>query len=162
MHTGLFQETLRCALTKAEVASRATELAIVQKRIEDNTDEAKATADAYKEKRKRLELERRSLAREVREESTFRPVECVQRFEKGMILTIRTDTGEQINERLATETEKQDELFGKEDPELPEVADPPAADDAGEDEPEGMGAEEEADGDGRGGEDDEDGEPPPW
>jgi electron transfer flavoprotein alpha subunit len=116
MHTGLFQETLRCALTKPEVAARATELAIRQKQIEDNEMEAKACADAFKQKRKMLELERRSLAREVREESTFRPVECVQRFEKGMILTIRTDTGEQIAERLATETEKQSELFGGQDP----------------------------------------------
>jgi hypothetical protein len=117
MHTGIFQETLRCALSKGEVASRATELAIVQKQIEDNELEAKATADSYKQKRKVLELERRSLAREVREESTFRPVECVQRFENGLIETVRTDTGETIATRIATESEKQTELFaGREDP----------------------------------------------
>lgn len=117
MHTGLFHETLRCALSEGEVASRANELAITQQSIEENETEAKATADDYKQKRKILELERRALAREVRERSTFRPVECVQRFEAGMIETVRTDTGETVSQRIATESEKQTELFGKEDPE---------------------------------------------
>jgi len=132
MHTGLFHETLRCALSKGEVASRATQLAIVQQQIEENEAEAKATADAYKQKRKVLELERRSLAREVREESTFRPVECVQRFEDGMVETVRTDTGETTSTRVATESEKQTELFGREDrdPDKREETDDPAAEDA--------------------------------
>ena len=111
MHTGIFQETLRCALTKPEVASRATEMAIVQKQIEDNETEAKATADAFKQTRKIMEAERRTRAREVREESTFRPVECIQRFEDGMIQTVRTDTGEVVADRPATESEKQTDLF---------------------------------------------------
>jgi hypothetical protein len=144
MHEGLFNQTLRCPLTAKEVAGRANELARIQKQIEDNETEAKSVADAYKQKRKGLEVRRRELAREVREESTFRPVECVQRYEDGLIQTVRTDTGEVIAERPATESERQTTIFERgagpdpADEDGREETDDPAAEDAAEPE-EGAG-----------------------
>ena len=114
MIKGLFQEVLRCELTGDEVAVRANQLAITQKDIEENEAEAKGAAETFKAARKRLEHARNILAREVRERSTFRQVDCQESFttEDGLVWVerIRQDTGEVVERRLATDTEKQKEL----------------------------------------------------
>jgi hypothetical protein len=115
MIKGVFQETLRCELTPGEVAERSGTLAIVQKKIEDVTAEAKGTAESFREVRKRLEADRTVLAREVREESTYRSIDCTERIVKRrgahFIERVRSDTNKVIGEpRLATEKEKQMEF----------------------------------------------------
>jgi hypothetical protein len=123
VYEGLYPKNLRCDLTPAEVAARADEGARVQQEIEGVITDAKEAAEAYGKKRKSLELRRSVLMREVRERSTYRDVECVQRLneETLMVEMCRTDTGEVYDQRPATEEEKQHTLPQADPPEF----DPP-------------------------------------
>lgn len=103
-----FEETLKCALTPSEVKERASRLAIIQREIEEEEDEKKATASNFANELKRLGLIRQSLARQVRDEATFRQVECIERInEQSEVERVRTDTGEIIKTRPATNDERQ-------------------------------------------------------
>jgi hypothetical protein len=56
--------------------------------------------------------ELRRLNGEIRDKSTYRPVQCERRYlyDQGKLVEIRCDTGEVISDRPLTEQEKQREL----------------------------------------------------
>jgi hypothetical protein len=117
MQSGIFQVTLKCALTADEVAARARGMAVCQQQIEENELEAKGVADSLKQQRKRLEAQRGIYALEVREESTFRQVDCVERLSEDgeSVETVRGDTGKVVDTRPAHDSDRERELPLEED-----------------------------------------------
>lgn len=117
MLTTKFEMTLKCHLTEDEVRARAQGLAIVQKEIEENEARKKDVDDRLKTEKKGLEHQRGVLAREVREETTFRPVDCIERIdaESEMVQTVRIDTGEIVQTRPAKDSDRQGVLVPRDD-----------------------------------------------
>lgn len=104
-------ELLPVKLTDDEVRDRGRELA---QRVEGRTKEIqdqKAEKDRMKKDLEDIEGDIARLSRVVRsgEEDHFVAVES--RLEGDMVVFVRTDTGEQLRSRQATESERQISLF---------------------------------------------------
>lgn len=108
--------TQREVLTKSKIAAKGMhEL----KSLED--DKAEVTKDyAEKIKKKRRDLD--TLASEVHTGTEVRPVECdlMPRWSEHMMDLVRPDTGEVVESRPMTHSEKQTEMSLRQ-PSLPEV-----------------------------------------
>lgn len=76
---------------------------------EEHREKGVALARALNE---RNELEARRLEYDVRDRSEERPVECeiVHNYEKSIVETVRTDTGEVVSTRPMLESERQRQL----------------------------------------------------
>ena len=108
-----FSESLMCSLSEPELAERADRAARLQYEADKITGEAKLTAKAAKERVEKIEAERRLLLSEVRTKQGYKPVECVSQadYVRGVLETIRTDTGEVLRSRKLTPEERQKKLF---------------------------------------------------
>lgn len=107
-----FTRDLFCALTEAEVAARAAELARITTELSQMEDKKKAAMSSYKDKIDRAIVDARSLARKVSERREMRTVECRLNFDYrlGRAYLVRTDTSEVLEERPLTAEERQPKL----------------------------------------------------
>jgi len=80
--------------------------------------EKKLNAQSFKDKIDTLDEDMRSLATTIRDGREYRPVECREEFnyERGIIEVMRVDTGEVVEQRRMTESERQGKLFEREQP----------------------------------------------
>lgn len=104
--------SLPCRLTDDELMKAGSDLATV---VEDITNEESRQTDQktqMKAKLTELDARRSQLAIKVRRREEFREVEVEIDFDyqRGMITEIRTDTGEQLNIRRMTDSERQQAL----------------------------------------------------
>lgn len=106
-------ELLAVKLRPDEVLQRGEVLATLLGRLEELSLEEKALKDTFKRRRETLETEVSDLSRVVRSKAEERAVlvETVGDFERGVAVSIRTDTGEVIRERDLTAAERQPALF---------------------------------------------------
>lgn len=107
-----FQQSLRCQLTKDEIAERANRAGHKHASIYTKEAELKAVVKHHKGIIETEEAELALLLREVRDESTYRQIECERQFDfnEKMYREVRIDTGEIINERKLLPSEAQMEL----------------------------------------------------
>lgn len=117
IRTERFEQSLRCQLTKEEIADRADRAAQLLEDRDHEEEELKAHAKHVKGKIERIEAEMRQHSNEVRTRSTYRDIECERIFDykSKRVREVRGDTGEVISDREMTEREKQMGLF--DDPE---------------------------------------------
>lgn len=107
-----FQRNLRVVLKNDEIVERAKRGAFLLGEIqqkEGERDAAKKQANAHIEE---LSSELHRLSLEVRDGAAYRDVACERRFlyRTGAVVEVRTDTKEQLHERVMTEPEKQLDL----------------------------------------------------
>jgi hypothetical protein len=94
-------KTLPCALTAAEVATRADELSVCLGKLETLDEERRAMLSAFKERTDMLASAVKRLAGIVRTRSEDRPVACSVHYdEKAFVVEwVRTDTNEVVAQR---------------------------------------------------------------
>lgn len=104
-----YQTSLKVELTPEQVADRADRAAQMIAERDAKEEEHKAAAKHSKSVIEALDAEIRRLSNEVRTRSTYASVECERRFNyaTGLLTESRTDTGETVNERRMTDSEKQ-------------------------------------------------------
>ncbi len=111
--TEKFRKTLPVKLTEDELAVRRDELvAEVQERAA--VDQVrKDSAAAYREQLKAHDAEIWHLARVIKDRAEDRLVECYEEpnHERGIMETIRCDTGEVVSARTMQQSERQVVLF---------------------------------------------------
>jgi hypothetical protein len=107
--TEYFSQNLRCDLTADEIAERAQQSARLVVTIDDLTASMKAEAKRRKSFIEEKEGELRRISAEVRDKATFRDIECERRFDyrMGIVVEVRLDSGEVLNERAMTHHERQ-------------------------------------------------------
>lgn len=110
-------KNLPCQLTDEEQRERGIELARTN---EDYASEEKRQADIKAELKAQLagiEARRTSLASIVRRKEEYRDVKVEEHYDyqRGVVVQVRTDTGEQIMRREMTEAERQAKLNFEED-----------------------------------------------
>lgn len=107
-------EKLPVQLSDEEVRLRGEELAAKRKEWEAVKAEAKAAAQAAKSQLDELDTDISELARVVRARTEWRDVEVIEQrdFDRGLVETIRTDTGEVVRSRAMTGGERQITLLG--------------------------------------------------
>lgn len=100
-------------LSAAEVAQRADDMAVKLAAIGELEERRKNVAAEFKEQIDTLRTEVGLLARQVRERSEQRDVECdlLLDFEAGTAELVRRDTGEVLGSRPLSPAEKQGNLF---------------------------------------------------
>jgi hypothetical protein len=105
--------TLPVTLTEPELLDRGQALAAERERFTASRAAAKAAATAAKDDMAEIEAEVDRLAGIVARKSEPRPVACEVRadYPRGVMETIRLDTGEIAYSRSLTETERQAWLF---------------------------------------------------
>lgn len=111
---GLREErNLQCMLTDADVRERSDALAQCVKEKADLQIARKAVVAGFKKRIDKVIREAESLAEEIRDRSTHRPVECVWlRDELSLRMELqRTDTHETVESRPMTLKERQGKLF---------------------------------------------------
>lgn len=98
---------LPCVLTEQELLQKGQLAANAVKELRELEDEkarvSKSLGDDIKGKRSELS----KLGLEISSKTEYRAVECdvVMLFEREMVITVRTDTGEKVYERKMTEGE---------------------------------------------------------
>lgn len=104
-----FSRDLTCALTREEVEERAQEAAALVERRDQKEADFKEQAKRWKNEISALDVEHRIVSSEVRSRTTVRNVECERVFDytAGLVIETRTDTGEVINSRKMTDSERQ-------------------------------------------------------
>lgn len=104
-------EWQECAvpLSDEEQRLKGAELAGVTKEIEKVEIEKSTTQAKYTAKLKDLRKRERELAQQVREKSEDREIACSHQADRGagVMLTVRSDTGEVISQRPLEEHERQ-------------------------------------------------------
>lgn len=108
-----FSESLMCTLTEPELAERADRAARLQYDADKITSEAKLASKAAKDRVEKIEAERRLLLSEVRTKQGYKAVECIAKadYARGLLETVRLDTGEVIRSRKLTPEERQKKMF---------------------------------------------------
>lgn len=117
MQNGPIFQRLPCALSEAEKALRADELAREVKRHGEIELAKKAAAEAHAKELKESDRRIGELAEQVRTGVEPREVECqeVVRFARNLVETIRLDTGEVVSSRAMRPEERQEAIdFGDE------------------------------------------------
>jgi len=96
-------------LNREEVRLKGKRLAILEAEIESLEGEKKAVVDDFKSKIEGRKAEIQSLSRQVNEEQEYRQVEVVERkdWDELTVDTVRTDTGDIIESRPMTTSERQ-------------------------------------------------------
>lgn len=105
---------LPCALTDEEVQSCGRMLGETVSQIDDTQETRTATMKEFKERLVGLNETQRKLARIIRNRVENRMVMCVVQFHtpaEGIKRIVRGDTGEVVDERTMTDSEKQMNLF---------------------------------------------------
>ena len=94
---------------KKELAAQMSEASAKEEDLEVEKREVSADIKARIETTTRT---RRDLAKKYRDGYEWRPIECeIDRdFEHGVVRVIRTDTGEEVEERKMTNAERQQEI----------------------------------------------------
>jgi hypothetical protein len=107
-----FDSTLKCVLTDAELQTKGAQLADAideGARIEEEFAEVK---NGFKGRIDGAKGRAAALASTVRAKAEYRSVKChrVYEFNDGVVREYRTDTGEVINEREMTDSDRQQYL----------------------------------------------------
>jgi hypothetical protein len=100
-------ETLPCDLTSEELEQKGQDLATICEEISQVEAEKSDTAKQFKERLERLEAKKSVLARQVKTRSEEREVEvhALLLVDDRTVRTVRTDTGETVRQRPASERE---------------------------------------------------------
>jgi BRCT domain type II-containing protein len=103
---------LAVKLTDSEWDERSEELASVNLEIDEVADRKKTVNQELKLEDDRLQARRKTLSSAVHSRTESRLVKCewTKDFSRQMVYLIRTDTGEQIEQRAMTLRETQTEL----------------------------------------------------
>lgn len=105
-------QKLVCDLNEQEVRQYSNELArLVTEQAEVEAEKKEVMSD-FTAKINKIVADSRVLSRKVSTRKEERQVECDREFDytKGMVYTVRMDTGETIDQRKMTEDEKQERL----------------------------------------------------
>jgi hypothetical protein len=107
-----FTRDLRVQLKREEIEERADRAAHLLE--QHDLKEAEFAEERKRQKSVLTDMltELRRLNGEIRDKSTYRPVQCERRYlyDQGKLIEVRCDTGEIIFDRPLTEQEKQREL----------------------------------------------------
>lgn len=118
------ERTLRCKLTKEEVAERASRAAHLIQVHDQLESEMKADAKRARARLDEIEAEIRRNSAEVRDMAADRTVACEDRydFERNAVVCYRLDVKpeQKVDERPMTNVERQEQLF----PDGPGLMDP--------------------------------------
>jgi len=110
---------LSCVLTDEEFRTKSEDLAVANDDMASLEDAKKAVASDYKSRIEAVAGKIGVLSTTVRNGAEFRDVPCLTTFDftKGKVVTIREDTGEELENRemKAQERLRQKELFPKEE-----------------------------------------------
>jgi hypothetical protein len=107
-----FTKFLPCKLSEVEKVTRGRELASKMEEREQVQLQAEEAKSAFKTKTQGLDAQIDELKRIVLDGSERREIECFYHkdFENSTVLTIRTDTGEEVDSRRMTPEERQEIL----------------------------------------------------
>jgi len=102
---------LKCVLTDREKLERGERAAEIEMKINVEEEEYREVRKEYREKLKGLKAERYLLLDEIRN-GEERPVECTVRedYARDMVMVVRNDTGEVVEERPMTAEDRQQRL----------------------------------------------------
>lgn len=105
-------KNLPCDLTETEIATYSQELAKTTSMQAEIEAEKKEVLSDFTAKLNKCLADARVLARKITTRKEDRHVECDLDFDyvKGMVYTIRTDTGVTIDQRKLTDDERQEWL----------------------------------------------------
>ena len=107
-----FYNSLICDLTDEEIQAYSNELArLVTEQAEVEAEKKEVVAD-FGAKLTKIIADTRVLSRKVSTRKETRQVECDHEYDyvRGLVYTIRPDTGVTISQRQMTEDEKQERL----------------------------------------------------
>jgi hypothetical protein len=107
-----FTKYLPCKLSDIEKVTRGRELASKMEEREQVQLQAEEAKSAFKTKTQGLDAQIDELKRIVLDGSERREIECFYHkdFENSTVITIRTDTGEEVDSRRMTVEERQEML----------------------------------------------------
>lgn len=105
-------KTLSCDLLPEEVATYSQELAIITTEQSEIEAEKKEVMSTFTARLNKCIADGRVLARKITTRKEDRQVECDLEFDyaKGMVYTVRLDTGVTISQRKLTDDERQERL----------------------------------------------------
>lgn len=105
-------KNLPCDLTNEEVAAYSNELAKITSMQAEIEAEKKEVLSDFTAKLNKCLADARVLARKITTRKEDRSIECEQEYDysKGMVYTVRTDTGVTIDQRKMRDDERQDRL----------------------------------------------------
>lgn len=112
MQADRFAKSLPCDLTREEAALKAQQLVSVMKDRQEAEEEKKEVVTEYVTRIKEYDRDLAKLAVQIRTNTEFREVECVERrnFHANTIETVRLDLGTIVYSRAMTAAERQEEL----------------------------------------------------
>jgi hypothetical protein len=119
-------QKLSCDLSDSEVQNYSNELARITSEQAEIEAEKKEVLSDFTAKLNKCIADSRVLARKVTTRKEERQVECDYEYDyaKGLVFTIRTDTGVTINQRKLTDDERQEKLdFEKKEDKAAELED---------------------------------------
>lgn len=107
-----YMRELPCAISDEERDSYAMRAAAVQHEVEEISEQLRTEGKTLRDRRKMRELERNELLAWVRTGEVLRPIQVEERacYRTNRVVTVRTDTGVQVDERAMTAEERQEEL----------------------------------------------------
>lgn len=107
-----FTKFLPCKLSDIEKVTRGRELASKMEEREQVQLQAEEAKSAFKTRTQGLDAQIDELKRIVLDGSERREIECFYHkdFENSTVLTLRTDTGEEVDSRRMTPEERQEML----------------------------------------------------
>lgn len=107
-----FTKSLPCKLTEVEKITRGRELASTMEEKDQLQLKIEETKSEFKTKIQGLDFQIGELKRIVLDGSERREVECFYHkdFENNSVLTVRSDTGEEVDSRRMTPEERQEML----------------------------------------------------
>jgi hypothetical protein len=113
----VFEQKLPVRLTHDELIERGNALALERQRYNELEMAAKNAAKKAKDDLAEIDAEIDRLAGIVRAKAEPRPVRCktARDFERGVVETMRLDTGEIVDSRVMTEQERQVRMWPGED-----------------------------------------------
>ena len=105
-------KNLPCDLTREEVAVYSEELAKITSMQAEIEEEKKEVLSDFTAKLNKCIADGRVLARKITTRKEDRHIECDLDFDytKGLVYTVRTDTGQTIDQRKLTDDERQERL----------------------------------------------------
>lgn len=107
-----FTKLLPCKLTEIEKVTRGRELASKMEEREQVQLQAEEAKSAFKTRTQGIDAQIDELKRIVLDGTEKREIECFYHkdFENNSVLTVRTDTGEEVDSRRMTPEERQEML----------------------------------------------------
>ena len=104
-------------LTDDELLMKGRELAALERETDQADAERKAISKEMGEKVKEMRERALTMAQVIETKQEKRPVECVQHknWVASTVETVRSDTGEVVQERPMSERDRQEAMFEKDD-----------------------------------------------